>query len=66
VRGADKYTVGQRGLSTSPDDALTSYEFGLNYFIRGNDAKLQASWSVFDFKHELRRGELILSAQAAY
>jgi hypothetical protein len=66
VRGTEKYLVGQRGLSTTPDDALTSYELGLNYFIRGNDAKLQASWSVFKFDHELRRGEVILSAQAAY
>jgi len=66
VRGNAKYTVGERGLSTTPDDELTSYEIGLNYFIRGNDAKLQASWSFFNFDQAKDREELILSAQAAF
>ena len=53
--------------STAPfSDEVTSYELGLNYFIRGNDAKLQASWSKFVFADELNRGEVILSAQAAF
>jgi hypothetical protein len=60
------YAVGERGLTTTPDDELTSYEIGLNYFIRGNDAKLQASWSLFDFDHAKEREEFILSAQAAF
>ena len=47
-------------------DEMTSYEFGLNYFLRGNDAKLQASWSKFVFPQEKNRGEVILAAQAAF
>jgi hypothetical protein len=66
VRGNANPGQHERGLSTTPDDELTSYEFGLNYFIRGNDAKLQASYSLFDFDQDLRRAEVILSAQAAY
>jgi hypothetical protein len=66
VRGNAKYTVGERGISSAPDDEITSYEIGLNYMIRGNDAKLQASWSFFDFDQAKDREELILSAQAAF
>jgi hypothetical protein len=69
VRGNANPGPRERGLypsGTTPDDELTSYEFGLNYFIRGNDAKLQASYSLFKFDQDLRRAEVILSAQAAY
>ena len=47
-------------------DEVTTYEFGLNYFLRGNDAKLQASWSKLVFNDQINRGEFILSAQAAF
>ena len=58
---------GSERSSTAPfTDEVTSYELGLNYFIRGNDAKLQASWSKFVFADEVNRGEVILSAQAAF
>lgn len=60
---------GERGIIVTPpfnSDEVTSYEFGLNYFLRGNDAKLQASWSKFVFADETNRGEVILSAQAAF
>ena len=56
----------ERGSSAPFKDEMTSYELGLNYFIRGNDAKLQASWSKFVFPQEKNRGEVILAAQAAF
>ena len=56
----------ERGSSAPFKDEMTSYELGLNYFIRGNDAKLQASWSKFVFPQEKDRGEVILAAQAAF
>jgi hypothetical protein len=56
----------ERGSAAPFQDEMTSYEFGLNYFLRGNDAKLQASWSKFVFPEEKNRGELILAAQAAF
>ena len=56
----------ERGSAAPFADEMTSYEFGLNYFLRGNDAKLQASWSKFVFPQEKNRGEVILAAQAAF
>lgn len=56
---------GERGITTLSDE-VTSYELGLNYYLRGNDAKLQASWSHFVFHDQTNRGELILAAQAAF
>jgi Phosphate-selective porin O and P len=47
-------------------DEVTTYEFGLNYLLRGNDAKIQAAWSKYVFADTVNRGEFILSAQAAY
>lgn len=47
-------------------DEVTTYELGLSYFLRGNDAKLQASWSKLVFKDQANRGELILAAQASF
>ena len=66
VRGNAQYTVGERGLSTTPDDELTSYEFDVNYLLRGNDAKLQAAWSLFDFDQAKKIEQLIIAAQAAF
>jgi hypothetical protein len=66
VRGNAKYTIGERGLSTTPDDELTSYEFDVNYFLRGNEAKLQASWSWFDFDQAKDLAQLIVAAQASF
>jgi hypothetical protein len=56
----------ERGSTAPFNDEVTSYEFGLNYYLRGNDAKLQAAWSKFVFPDEKNRGEVILSAQAAF
>jgi hypothetical protein len=56
----------ERTNSAPFTDEVTTYEFGLNYFLRGNDAKLQASWSKFVFPNETNRGEVILAAQAAF
>jgi hypothetical protein len=47
-------------------DEVTTYEFGLNYYLRGENAKLQAAWSKYVYKNELNRGEFILAAQAAF
>jgi Phosphate-selective porin O and P len=66
VRGNANPGQRERGLSTTPNDELTSYEVGLNYYLRGNDAKLQASYSFFDFDQDLNRAEVILSAQASF
>lgn len=59
-------TPGQRGINAPFGDEVTTYEFGLNYYLRGNDAKLQASWSRYAFPDQVDRGEAILAAQAAF
>ena len=64
-------TKGEHGPTNTPlsagiNDEITSYELGLNYFLKGNDAKLMASWSHFVMKDETNRGEVILGAQAAF
>jgi hypothetical protein len=38
----------------------------LNYYLKGQDAKLMGSWSHFVMKDDLNRGEVILGAQAAF
>lgn len=53
-------------IPTTLQDEVTSYELGLNYYLRGNDAKLSASWSKFVFADQQNRGEVILAAQAAF
>jgi len=47
-------------------DEVTTYEFGLNYYLLGDNAKLQAAWSKFVYKDQPNRGELIIAAQAAF
>jgi hypothetical protein len=47
-------------------DEVTTYELGLNYYLRGDNAKLQAAWSKYVYKNEPNRGELIIAAQAAF
>ncbi len=47
-------------------DEVVTYELGVNYYLRGNDAKLQAAWSKYSFKDTVDRGEFILAAQAAF
>jgi len=47
-------------------DEVTTYELGLNYYIRGDNAKLQAAWSKYVYKNEPNRGELIVAAQASF
>jgi len=54
-------------VSAAPyKDEMMSYELGLNYYLKGNDAKQQASWSKFVFADQQNRGEVILAAQAAF
>lgn len=47
-------------------DEVTTYELGLNYYLLGDNAKLQAAWSKYVYKQETNRGEFILAAQAAF
>ena len=56
----------ERGSAAPFSDEMTSYELGVNYFLRGDNAKLQASWSKFVFPDQNNRGELIIAAQAAF
>jgi len=56
----------ERGSSAPFSDEMMSYELGLNYYLRGHDAKLQAAWSRFVFPDQNNRGEFILAAQAAF
>ncbi|MEI9941104.1 MAG: porin [Pseudomonadota bacterium] len=56
----------ERGSSAPFSDEMMSYELGVNYFIHGDNAKLQASWSKFVFADQDNRGEVILAAQAAF
>jgi len=56
----------QRGSAAPFADEMMSYELGLNYYLRGDNAKLQASWSKFVFPDQNNRGEVIIAAQAAF
>jgi hypothetical protein len=47
-------------------DEVTTYELGLNYYLLGDNAKLQAAWSRFVYKDQPNRGELIIAAQASF
>jgi len=66
VRGNLPGKPSERGSTAPFSDEMTSYELGVNYFLRGHDAKLQAAWSRFVFPDQNNRGELILAAQAAF
>ena len=57
--------VGEHTNLTTGDE-VTTYELGLNYYLRGDNAKLQAAWSKYVYKNEPNRGEFILAAQAAF
>jgi hypothetical protein len=56
----------ERGSTAPFKDEMTSYELGVNYYLQGHDAKLQASWSKFVFADQNNRGEFILAAQASF
>jgi len=52
----------------APNDEITAYEFGLNYYLKQHDAKLQLSASFFDPE---QRGsnttfDMILASQVAF
>lgn len=48
------------------DDEFMHYDLGLNYYISGQNARLSASASVFDFEDEPTQTDIILMAQAAF
>jgi len=52
--------------STAKEDAHWVYEGGLNYYVQKHEAKLQASYSVFDYDKAKTRHELILAAQVSF
>ena len=65
-------TAGQNGSYPlySPfgiaSDGVRSYEVGLNYFVQGNNFKLQAAYGYFDFHNVPKLQEATVSAQAMF
>jgi hypothetical protein len=51
-----------------PNDEVNTYEFGLNYYFKSHDAKLQLAGSFFDPEqaNQKTRFDLILAAQVAF
>ncbi|MDI7266376.1 MAG: porin [Myxococcota bacterium] len=52
--------------TTPKTDESWEFNVGLNYYIRRHDAKLQLSYSRFQFDDLTPRNEIILAAQVAY
>ncbi|GMV14186.1 MAG: hypothetical protein AMXMBFR56_24100 [Polyangiaceae bacterium] len=52
--------------STAKEDETWVFEGGLNYYLAKHEAKLQASYSVFDYELAKTRHELILAAQVSF
>lgn len=54
--------------AVDPNDETTSYEFGANYYLKGNDAKLQLAGGIFDPEQRSQhtRFDLTLAAQLAF
>jgi hypothetical protein len=48
------------------DDAAMHYEGALNYYIEGQEARLAASYSYFDYQAGKDRAEIILAAQVSF
>ena len=57
--------VGERTTLPTGDE-VTTYDLGLNYYLRSDNAKVQVAWSKYVYKSEPNRGELIIAAQAAF
>jgi hypothetical protein len=51
---------------TALTDELTHIDFGLNYYLLGQEARVSASASVFAFDDEPTQTDLILLAQASF
>jgi hypothetical protein len=47
-------------------DEVVHYELGLNYYIQKQEAKLQLSYSLYDFEDTNTRGEAIFAAQVSF
>jgi hypothetical protein len=47
-------------------DEVVHYEGGVNFYIQKHEAKLQASYSFFDFEDGDPRGEAIFAAQVSF
>lgn len=54
--------------AVAPTDEMTAYEFGVNYYLKQHDAKLQLAGSFFDPEQRVANTtfDLILAAQVAF
>lgn len=54
--------------AADPNDEITTYEFGLNYYLKQHDAKLQLAGSFFhpEQKSQKTTFDLILAAQVSF
>ncbi len=48
------------------NDEARHYEAALNYYISGQEARLAASYSIFDYQDEKDRAEVILATQVSF
>ncbi len=48
------------------DDELRQYDIGVNYYLKGHEMKLQASYSRQDFAAGTDVNEIILATQVEY
>jgi hypothetical protein len=65
--GADEH--GSTDIAAvAPLDEMTAYEFGVNYYLKQHDAKLQLAGSFFDPEQKVAHTtfDLILAAQVAF
>jgi hypothetical protein len=69
--GADEHTLFYKAgdaKTLAPNDEITAYEFGLNYYFKQHDAKMQLSASFFDPEQRGSRTttDIILASQVAF
>jgi Phosphate-selective porin O and P len=65
--GPLKYVAGD-AKTLAPNDEITAYEFGVNYYLKKHDAKVQLSGSFFDPEQRGSKTtfDLILASQVAF
>jgi hypothetical protein len=54
----------QEGTGTS--DELWQIDAGLNWFLRGHEAKLQVSYSRFQYDERTPSNQVLVAAQVSY
>jgi hypothetical protein len=65
VNPADRNSYALYAPFSQQSDEVRSYEFGLNYYLKGNNLKLQAAYGYFDFDNVPTLQEFTVSAQAS-